>query len=67
LRSGPRALVPPQLRSPYLRRLGARPLAQWVVGVRAAEPPTGVEPLAWVWYTALPVASSAAAQEVVGS
>ena len=34
LRYGPLALLPPKLRSPYLRRIGARPIPQWVVWVR---------------------------------
>jgi hypothetical protein len=66
VRYGPLTLLPPKLRSPYLRRVGAGPIAQWVVWVREVDPPAGVQPIAWVLYTSLPVTSLAEAQEVVG-
>jgi hypothetical protein len=66
VRYGPLELLPPKLRSPYLRRRGAGPIAQWVVWVREAGPPRGAAPVCWVLYTSLPVTSLAAAREVVG-
>jgi len=67
VRYGPLTLLPPKLQSPYLRRVGAGPIGQWVVWVREVDPPAGAPPIAWVLYTSLPVTSLAAAQEVVGS
>jgi hypothetical protein len=66
VRHGPLTLLPPKLKSPYLRRIKAPPIPQWVVGVREVNPPAGGEPIEWVLYTSLPVADLAAAREVIG-
>jgi hypothetical protein len=66
VRYGPLTLLPPQLQSPYLKGLPARPISQWVVWVREVGAPKGAPPIAWVLYTSLPVTSLAEALEVVG-
>jgi hypothetical protein len=67
VRSGPVTLRPPKLRSPYLKRIGAGPIAQGVVWVREVDAPAGVVPIDWVLYTSLPVADREAARAVVDS
>jgi hypothetical protein len=66
VRYGPLTLPPPKLRSPYLRRIGARPIPQWVVWVREVDAPPGVTPISWVLYTSLPATTWEQALLVVG-
>ena len=63
---GPLRLLPPRLKSPYLKRLCPSPISMWVVRVREVDPRPGVEPIEWVLYTSLPVETFEQAMVVVG-
>jgi len=55
----------PKRATPYLKQIGFHELTQWVVEAREVHPPDGVEPLHWVLWTSLPVASFEAAWQVL--
>jgi hypothetical protein len=55
----------PKRRTKYQRSIGFEELTQYVVEVREVRPPRGVEPLCWVLWTSLPVASFEEAWRVI--
>lgn len=66
LRWGTVTVLPPKLRSPWLKKAGVASVRQQVVWVREVDPPKGVKPLEWILWTSLAVASLADALTVVG-
>jgi hypothetical protein len=57
VRFGALAMPEPTQKSPYVKRLKPGAIPIWVVWVREADAPHGVEPIEWVLYTSLPVES----------
>jgi hypothetical protein len=55
----------PRRRTPYLRKLDYRSLAQTLVEVREVDVPAGETPLRWVLWTSLPVETLEDARKVV--
>ena len=51
--------------SPFLRETKPVPIPMWVVWVREVDAPEGVDPIEWVLYTSLPVASLEDAMVIV--
>jgi hypothetical protein len=66
VRFGQVAIPAPRLRSPWLRQCGIDTIVQWVVEVREANAPRGVEPLHWVLYTSHATVSFDEAWRVIG-
>lgn len=65
VRFGEVQMLPPKQRSPYLRRIAAGPIRQWVVWVREESAPQVAKPLEWVLYSSMPVTSLEEAVQVV--
>ena len=62
-----RVFVPaPRDSGKFVRQCGIVGIVMWVVEVREARPPRGVEPLHWVLFTSLPVESFDDAWRVIG-
>lgn len=57
----------PRHRSAYVKNLDPAPLAMNVVWVRESHAPPGVEPIAWVLYTSLPVETFEDAWQIISS
>lgn len=57
VRHGQVLMRAPQHCSPWLKQLGIRTIAMWVVEVREVSPPKGQAPLHWVLYTSHAVSS----------
>ena len=58
--SSGRVLMPlPRHKSPWLKSQSPKPIAMNVVRVREVDAPEGVEPVEWILYTSLPVATFA--------
>ena len=55
----------PKIMSPFLRETKPVPIPMWVVWVRKVDAPEGVDPIEWVLYTSLPVASLEDAMVIV--
>ncbi|MGD9858048.1 MAG: IS4 family transposase [Planctomycetaceae bacterium] len=51
----------PKRVTPFLKQVGFEQLSQWVVEAREIDAPAGAEPLHWVLWTSLPIASFEAA------
>jgi Transposase DNA-binding/Transposase Tn5 dimerisation domain/Transposase DDE domain len=67
LRWGTVTMLPPKLRSAWLKQSGVTAVQQQVVWVREVEAPAGIKPLEWILYTSLAVTTLAEAETVVDS
>ncbi len=65
VRFGTLEMPVPRHKSPYVKSLDPRPLAQSVVWVREVDAPAGAIPIEWVLYTSLPVTSFEEAWAVI--
>ena len=57
VRFGALSMPVPRHKTPYVQALKPQPIPMWVVWVREVDAPPGVEPIEWVLYTSLPVAT----------
>jgi hypothetical protein len=57
VRLGTLQMPVPRHKSPYVKALQPEPIPMGVVWVREVDPPAGVEPIEWVLYTSLPIAT----------
>lgn len=65
VRFGPLRMPVPRHQSPYVKALKPEPIPMGVVWVREVDAPAGVEPVEWVLYTSLPVATFDDAWQIV--
>jgi hypothetical protein len=57
VRAAPFVLISPKRKTPYLRKIGAQRIAEWVVEAREMDPPKGATPVRWVLHTSELVAT----------
>ena len=63
---GALSMPAPALTSPFLRETKPGAIPMWVVWVREVDAPRGVDPIAWVLFTSVPVECLADAMVIVG-
>jgi Transposase DNA-binding/Transposase Tn5 dimerisation domain len=65
IRVAPFVLTMPKRKTPYLKKIGSRRIAEWVVEAREIDPPKGTTPVQWVLHTSEPVATFEQAWQIL--